>query len=454
MNRSVRLGTWRLFAALAMLLVSACLVAACGGDDDSNDSQPSGAAADGEVEGKLTFWYSPSESTLGPWWDKFAADFEKRHPKAELEVTRYSTEEYITKVQSAFAAGDEPDLFEASGPGEELHKFVRVGKIADVREVGSLDSYQPAAVAQYANGPDGETYAAPRSKYFLNVWYNEDLFAERDLAVPKTWDELITACEELSADDIIPIALGVGGQDQWTASHLYDTLLYQYGGADYAFDATYGNDDKKWTDEPIVEAATRFEEMREAGCFPPGVAGLNYAQMSSLFLRGDAATIFTGTWFGAQVQAGAGDFEVGVFPLPDGPGATHSTADLEGIVGGVAGLAASKRAADRNPALLAAFYELMGEYADAYANDNGVVSVAADPKPKGGKLQKELAKLGDSVDEVGPVTDVVTPPSIVDDYYPNLQSLASGDLSPQEFADAMEEAVAAERPGLPEPVSN
>jgi ABC-type glycerol-3-phosphate transport system substrate-binding protein len=85
-----------------------------------------------------------------------------------VEITRLSTEEYITKVQAAFAAGDEPDIFEASGPGEELQKFVRVGKIAPLNELVELSRYQQAAVDQYATRPEGEIYAVPRSKYFLS----------------------------------------------------------------------------------------------------------------------------------------------------------------------------------------------------------------------------------------------------------------------------------------------
>jgi ABC-type glycerol-3-phosphate transport system substrate-binding protein len=74
---------------LLVLLVATAVTVGCGAC--SSEDEPSSGDRNGKVEGTLTMWYSPSESTLGPWWRKFAADFHAKHPDARVEITPYST---------------------------------------------------------------------------------------------------------------------------------------------------------------------------------------------------------------------------------------------------------------------------------------------------------------------------------------------------------------------------
>lgn len=447
MNAS-RLRRARLVLAGA-LVVAATALTGCLGEDGGDGGQPSRATKPtGPVEGTLTFW--TAEGTVVEWWKDFVADFERKYPKAEVKFTQYSTEEYWTKVQAAFSAGDEPDIFEVSGPGEELQKYVRVNKVGNLDGLLDTARFNRASIDAYTSA-DGELWGVPRTSFILHMWHNRRLLADNRIDVPETWEQLLDACRALSSKGVTPIAFGNGGQDQWTATHWFDTLLYQYGGARAAVDATYGLDGASWSDPAFVEAATRLKELIDADCFPRGLAGINYSQMTSLFLRGDAAMIFTGTWFAADVEASKDKLDVGVFPLPDGPDASHSTAELDGIVGGIGGMAASRRAVEEKAALVAALLNEFGKAVDDHANETGgQLSVAADPNPNAGGLQTAFTELFESVGEVAPVTDTVVPPLVNDDYYQNAQALTTGRLSPQAFADTMAEAVERERPNLPD----
>ncbi|MDW5594086.1 extracellular solute-binding protein [Conexibacter stalactiti] len=439
-------------AVLAVALSG--LVAAFGACGDDGSSSTSGTAgrtatvADGEkVTGKLTYWFAPTAPAERAWWERFVERFERRHPGAEVDLTTYSTEEYFTKVLAAFTSGDEPDLFHTD-TGEYLDKFVRTGKIAALNDLVDRGDYAPASL-EPLTAPDGALYGVPDYWYVLAMWDNVDLLAEHGLRPPRTWDELLGVCSVLGAAGVVPIAFGDGGQDQWTAGHWVDTLIYQYGGAKAVADATYGTGGASWSDEPIVEGASRFAELVDADCFPKGFTGMNYTQASALFLRGRAGLTFTGTWFAPQIASEAGDFAVEVTPMPDGPGATRSTASAEGIVGGVSALAATTKATAANPALVAAFLNEFGAEADAYANATDQLSVAADPQPKGGGLQARLTRLLTSVGELGPVTDITVPGMLRDPYLQQVQALSAGDLSPQQFGDAMAEIVERERPNFP-----
>ncbi|MDW5594094.1 extracellular solute-binding protein [Conexibacter stalactiti] len=444
----------RLLTAASIVLV-ALLLAGCGSDGEGSGAATGQTSASTTtqtsepVEGTLTFWSSLTATSERAWWNRLIKRFERRYPGARVEFTTYSTEEYFTKLLAAFSSGDEPGVFVADA-GEELDKFVRTGKVAPLNDMVDLSHFKPAAVKPLT-GPGGEIHGIPLAWYILLLWENEDVLAEHGVASPRTWDELLTACGTLSSEGVTPIALGDGGQDQWTAAHLLGTLLYQYGGAGIAANATHGTDGASWTDPAFVDAAARLRQLIDADCFPKGFTGMNYAQMSAQFLQQKAAMIFTGAWLTSEYESSGERFAIGTAPLPDGPDAVNSTEALDGIVGGVFGLAATTKAVDDNPALVKAFLDEAGAAVDDFANANARLSVAVEPNPTGGPLQAQLTRMLNTVGELAAVPDVTLPAAVLDDYYQNVQALTAGELSPEEFAQAMEDASETERPNLPKP---
>ncbi|HZV72237.1 MAG TPA: extracellular solute-binding protein [Conexibacter sp.] len=445
MERS-RIG-WRRALVAALTALSIGLLAACGSDSSSGGAKPTAQSAKGAVNGTLSFWLAPTQSSVGKWWNTFIKGFEARHPGAKIDVTQYSTEEFPSKTLAAFASGDEPDVFETD-TGEYLNKYIRTGKIAQLNNLAKVGDYNPASLGPVTL-PGNKLYAIPDYWYVLSMWDNPALMAKAGVAEPKSWSDLLASCRKLSGQGDVPIAFGDGGQDQWTAGHWFSTLLYQYGGPTAAVDAAYGTGGASWSDPPFIKAATALKALVDAKCFPNGFTGINYSQMSSLFLRGKAPMIYTGAWFGGQIEAGAKGLKPNVFAPADAPGAVNSTQSLHGIVGGVSAIAASSRAAQRNPALVAAFLNDFGAAADQYANQNAQLSVAATPHPRGGSVQAQLTSLLTGVKHLAPVTDTNIPASLVNDYYQNLQALTAGALTPQQFGQKMVEAVAKEKPNFP-----
>jgi len=445
-----RFWTHRFGALIALgLICIAGLASGCGGDDSKDETATSGGGQSAKVEGTLSLWEVAAAPRENQWWKQLAADFHAKYPDATVEVSPYGTQDYFTKKQAAFSSGDEPDISLVSGPGEEIFQFVRAGKLAPLDDLAPVDQFQRGHLDAYRAGDGNELYAVPISLTVISMWYNKGLFADNGLDVPKTWDDLKAACTKLRSAGVTPIALGVGGQDAWTAAHLFDSIAYQYGGRTGTLDATYGTDGASWKGEPIVQAATSFKDLVDTKCFSDGAAGLNYGQMSSQFLRGDAAMIFTGTWFPGELQSTKSKLDVGLIPLPDAPGGSHSTANQDGVLGAEEGMQVSKRAADEKPELVKAFLQFLADRADDFANFNDKVSVVAQPKPTRNALAQEATDLSKATKEFVAPTDVTLPGYIYDSYYTNLQGLVRGD-SPEKFTSAMEEAVESDRSRLPE----
>jgi glucose/mannose transport system substrate-binding protein len=76
---------------------------------------------------------------------------------------------------------------------------------------------------------DGNIYSVPVNIHRANVmWYNPKILADNGVAVPGSLDEWLAAMETLQAADVQPLAMG----EQWTAMHLFETVLLSSLGAD------------------------------------------------------------------------------------------------------------------------------------------------------------------------------------------------------------------------------
>jgi ABC-type glycerol-3-phosphate transport system substrate-binding protein len=456
--------------SLGSLMVASLLIAGCGSDDDDadapatadesdagdstaqpTDAPPPESAADGtsapaddDVSGTLTFWSNLEGGQL-EWFNQFVSDFEAAHPDANIEATQLSTEEYWAKLVASFAAGDEPDIF-SNPSGELFERHARAGQLGDLDGLIAEDAFNPAALDNFRSAEGGELYGVPLQQFAIMMWANEALLAEHGLTPPTTWDELLNACKVLSDAGIAAISLGNGGQDTWTAQFLIEVLAYQYGGKDVFTDATFGRNGASWADEPFVQAGTALRELVDAECFPEGFNGLNYSQMQSMFLQQEAAMMFMGSWFAAQLDTVEGMDDVAVVPFPDAPDAVNSTEALDILLGGVTGWAATKSAVEDNPELVAAFLNAFGAAADEYANANSVLSAAANPVPQGGEIQASMTDMLTGSTQLVRVMDNVTPSAIHAPYFQSVFELTSGELTPEEWAQAMADSVELERP--------
>ena len=76
---------------------------------------------------------------------------------------------------------------------------------------------------------DGNIYSVPVNIHRANVmWYNPAILEDNGVAVPTTLDEWFAAMDTLQAAGVLPLAMG----EQWTAMHLFETVLLASLGPD------------------------------------------------------------------------------------------------------------------------------------------------------------------------------------------------------------------------------
>jgi ABC-type glycerol-3-phosphate transport system substrate-binding protein len=131
---------------------------------------------------------SNGASTINYWtWDpsmvsamtKCIPGFEKENPGTTVKISRYNVPSYFTKLTADFAAGDAPDVFQASG--QYFPTYIAQDQISDLGPLIKKHGYD---VNQFGKGitpvtyTDGKTYGLPVDWVATAIYYNKDLLAK------------------------------------------------------------------------------------------------------------------------------------------------------------------------------------------------------------------------------------------------------------------------------------
>jgi ABC-type glycerol-3-phosphate transport system substrate-binding protein len=433
----------RLAVAVATALALGVVAAGCGSDDggDSGGGASTSAGGSSRASGSIAFWFLSDPAYDQRWWDRMVADFRAEQPDVDVKVTKLETVPLAQKTIASYASGSEPDIYFNNG-GEALFNLVRKGLVEPLDELIELGPFNAELVDAFRSD-DGKAYGVPVGFGTpFAVWYDKRLFDRYGVEPPADWDGLMAMCRQLRGDGVAPIALG--NSELWPAAIWFDTFVYQYGGTDILREATFGTNDRSWSDPAIVQAAERVKEMVDTGCFPDHFNGLTYSQQTDLWMRGGAGMTLLGEWAITTVRQGAPDgFELDYFLVPDAPGAAHSTAEAEGMEAVPSGLSVSARS--ENKPAVAAFLDFYGRYLEQNAQTSGRLSVAADPAPPTDPLERRMLRDAQSAGEFFIPTDTLVPAALVDDYYQALQQLTLGQITPEQFGEQMTQATEAKR---------
>ena len=197
-----------------------------------------------------------------------------------------------------------------------------------------------AAGMKVATGADGRLNVLPLNQDLFILYYNQQLLAEKGLAVPKTLDELMSVSAKL-ADKSKGVYGFVGRGVKNANVVLYDNMLLGWD------QETITADGKKLlTDTPqAIEAARVFQTLiRDLS--PPGAIGFNWNECQTTFSQGRAAMWWDGIGFSAPLmdkKSSKITSVVGFAPPPSGPKGQWSATFMDAV--GIPAASKNKKAA-------------------------------------------------------------------------------------------------------------
>jgi len=192
---------------------------------------------------------------------------------------------------------------------ELVDKYLTAGKLATLAEIQQIypSCYENAKqfVLDTSTDSDGMNHMLALAGSYQGVFFNEDIFVDNGLDLPKTWEQFTTAITTLQAKGITPIAGGFadGGMKYW----MDELILMEGGVAEHSYVPKYGVVNS-W-----ARAMADFKALYESKAFNADCMDVTQADAVKMFTDGKAAMILCNS---KDVTDVADTEKIGVFALP------------------------------------------------------------------------------------------------------------------------------------------
>lgn len=433
------------FTALCLATVMSFSLIACSGTEktetataDTKEEATEADATEETAEAKdvtLTVWSIATESdAFHPAYLKAIEEFEAAHPGVTIKFETFENESYKTKLKAAVAANELPDVFFTWGGGFST-SFVESGKVLP------LDEYYPAyesGITKAALGNatyDGVIYGSAICTPVSCLFYNKKMFDEKGLTAPTTWDEFVNVCNTFKKDGVTPIGISV--KDTWVLAMTHDALTLKSAGPEKTKAAITGQEGATYNDPAFLESATKIKELVDMGAFLDGATGLSNDEASQEFYAGNVPMYITGSWMAGSIQTDAAnpaDFDVAPIPVinPD-------NAKITDFMGGASDTLMASASSENPDLAAAAVFELTrGISHYSYLDGAGIPAWTVDYDASSvNAMTQKVAGYTTSATSFTLWFDTLMASEDAGEYLALLQQLYIGDVTPEEFVEAM-----------------
>jgi glucose/mannose transport system substrate-binding protein len=264
------------------------------------------------------WWTAPGEREAA---DAMFAALKAAYPDIEVienPVAGGGGVSHRVVLQGRIAAGLPPDTFQTLG-GAELKQYVDGGVLQPLD-----DLYAELGYADVIPGPllkavsvNGSPYVVPLNMHIQNIlYYNKPLFEELAITPPTTVEELLAACETITAAKPDMSCLGLGSSEKWGDAFVFDSIYLQEAGAENYVKLYKGETDVT-TDAAYRSALEKFQKL--IPYLNEDHSSLTWDQAVGLVGSGKAAMTLMGTWAIGAFTKGSGwepgvDFGAVTFP--------------------------------------------------------------------------------------------------------------------------------------------
>lgn len=392
-----------------------------------------------EEEITLTLWHSFGSTVSQDVIDDFIEIYQEEHPGIKIVQETAQIEEYqFRKLKVAVANNSQGDIFLSYGGGYSQ-------SIVDAGAALPLDAYLEAdktydrmqsGVLEYFTYGD-EVYGLPIKKWAGVLYCNRELFEQAGLSYPTTWDELLNCVKVFREQDITPMALG--GKDGWHIGMYQNALAVRTGGADYCNKAIVGED--TLNTEAVVKSAELLKKLVDAGAFAEGVMALSADEAQMEFYMGKVPMYYSGSWTAADCENPENLIQgkIDVVPMPAVDGGAGDVTQFSGGAIDCYMINAKTEHPDEAVAFAIALTEYQSN--EGYKLGDGVTAWKSEiDDSEVNPVLVEINKLTDSATGYVLAWDTFLQGTAIEAHYSLLQEVVGGTITPEEFAQKMQEA--------------
>lgn len=284
---------------LTMICTAAALVG-CGNnakDNSQSAANTSVSDSDGELGDKPVTIRFATQSMDREISGIYAVleQFQKDYPNVTLEIEESPGNDLITKINTDVMGDNTPDMFTFWRPESKwnVDKYIEKGAIADLTDWVDSEEFFDDLFPEFAWNTatvNGRIYCIPKVSFYVEFLVNKEIFDEYDLDLPTDWEKLVTACETLDENGVIPWAVDTKeGLDD--SSRLFNAIINRAVGNEKGLKLLQG--EESFQQEDVLRALEYFMET-STGYAPEDAAVLEYDQAITKYLNTGKAAMILG----------------------------------------------------------------------------------------------------------------------------------------------------------------
>lgn len=302
-----------------MLLSMSIGILGCGKEnkvpEEGNDSNVVAEAEEGSAPVELVYWNQWTQEDEIAFIEKYIEEYNNSQDKYHVSFLAIPFEEYTTtKLATAFATNEAPDIFECSPA--IINQYLDAGVCEPLDDIITDDIKQDYTEAAFDRvSRDGVIYGIPLDGDLVALYYNKEILEQNGVTPPTTWDELKTAAAKLNTDDYAGFTFEVDKGD-WQCFTFYP-FVWMQGGSLFTEEGL-----ANLNSEEVVNALQLWRDLLDSGNCNE-TPGRSVSDISIL-TNGETAMQINGSWsvFRADPE------KYGVVPLP--AAANGNTASVAG----------------------------------------------------------------------------------------------------------------------------
>ncbi|MEA4943391.1 MAG: extracellular solute-binding protein [Propionicimonas sp.] len=282
----------------------------------------------------LTFWhYEDDTSAMAQSWQAAIADFEKENPGVTVKVEKQTFEQLQKNAKIVLSGDTVPDVMEYNKGNGTAGQLASQGLLADLTDSASQlgwDQKLPGSLQTTArydeNGlmGSGNWYGVPTYGEFVQIYLNNDMFAENGIAVPTDQASLISAMDAFVAKGITPIATAGA---EYPLAQLWSELVLSRTDRSFVDAYQLFKGDVSWTDGPLAEGTKELADWVAKGYVAKSASGLKAEDMAVGFISGKYPMMVSGSWWFGRLQSDV-KFDMGQVLFPGSGYSSGSSGNL------------------------------------------------------------------------------------------------------------------------------
>jgi raffinose/stachyose/melibiose transport system substrate-binding protein len=271
----------------------------------------------------LTVWhYESNTGAMGKAWLAAKDEFEATHPGVTVVMDNSRGFEQIMQTASmVLNSAEAPDVMEYNKGNATAGLLSSQGLLTDMTDEVVKRGWDKiltgglSTTSRYENGimGSGAWYGVTDYGEFVMVYYNKKLFADNNVQVPTTLDEMVAAMDKFKAAGLVPIATGA---TEYPAQQIFYELVLSK--ADQSLIDAY-----QLFKAPVDfhNAAFTFGAQTMADWVAKGYIEKNSTSMGAEdmglgFESGKYPMMISGSWWYGRFMSEITGFDWGIFLFP------------------------------------------------------------------------------------------------------------------------------------------